>query len=311
MKKSLKFLLLCLLPKSLVGTLSSIRLILSGDYLSQRRRLADNERSTSMLALYLLQQNTQEEENANDINRHELRVYSQNGEDGILFFLFSLVGTTNRQFVEFGIGNGKQCNSANLSINFGWSGLLIEADKQKAAYAQFYYQQKIGDNSQVCVIPARVTKENINNMLTANGIAGNIDLLSIDIDGNDYWVWQAINIINPRIVVIEYNASLGKTESLTVAYDPDFDRFAKHPLGFYHGASLAALTKLAQEKGYILVGCDSTGTNAFFIREDVADDKITPISISDAFFPSIIRSDSMSQAEQFQQIAHYNFEEIS
>jgi len=186
----------------------------------------------------------------------------------------------------------------------------MEADNRKAAHAQFYYQQKLGNQTQVRVIPAKVTRENINQLFSENGFTGGIDLLSIDIDGNDYWVWQAIDIVNPRIVVIEYNASMGNTESLTVAYDPDFDRFAKHPLGFYHGASLIALTKLAQVKGYILAGCDSTGTNAFFIRGDEAEGKVTAVSPTESFFPSITRSDYMSQADQFQQIAHYTFEKV-
>ena len=301
--------LLRLLPRGLINILSTARLLIQGDYLSLRRRLTDSERENSQLALYLLRRQMADIDHS--FNAHELSIHSQNGEDGILFYLFSLLGTTNRCFVEFGIGDGRQCNTANLSINFGWSGLLLEADVRKTTAAQNYYQQYLGHaQKQVVIKSARVTVENINRLLSTNNIIGEIDLLSIDIDGNDYWVWQAITVIQPRLVVIEYNPSFGSSRSITVVYDPAFDRFAKHPTGYYHGASLAALSRLAQEKGYILVGCDSSGTNAFFIRQDVAMNRIVPIAVPNAFFPSFHRSLSMNQAEQFQQIAHMPFQEI-
>jgi hypothetical protein len=297
-----------------VNFLSTVRWLSSGDYLSLRRRLVDSERRISQLALFVLRQQTAVLPTttlSHNLNAYELSVHSQNGEDGILFFLFSLLGTTNRRFVEFGIGDGRQCNTANLSINFGWSGLLLEADAQSAAAAQNYYEQLLGPSQQqVCVQSARVTTENINQLLSTNNMTGEIDLLSIDIDGNDYWVWQAITVINPRIVVIEYNPSFGPSASITVVYDPNFDRFAKHPTGYYHGASLTALAKLAQEKGYILAGCDSSGTNAFFVRQDVAAGKIETASVAEAFFPSFHRSLTMGQEEQYQQVANMPFQKV-
>jgi hypothetical protein len=314
MWKRIKDKLLHILPKGLVNALATARWLLQGDYLSLRRRLVESERHNSQLALYVLRQQTALSATLSpphQLNAYELSVHSQNGEDGILFFLFSLLGSANRCFVEFGIGDGRQCNTANLSLNFGWSGLLLEVDGQKAAAAQKYYQALLGSTQQqVCVRVARVTAENINQLLAANKMTGEIDLLSIDIDGNDYWVWQAITVIQPRVVVIEYNASFGPFASVTVDYDPNFDRFAKHSTGYYHGASLTALAKLAQNKGYILAGCDSSGTNAFFVRQDVAANKIEPISVADAFFPSFHRSLTMSQEEQVQQVAHMPFQEV-
>jgi hypothetical protein len=304
MKRTTKINLLKLLPKRLVDTLLSLKLILKGDYLSLRRRLLDHERNTGLMALYLLQQqstfNHRSSSPKGNINRHELSVYSQNGEDGILFYLFSMLGTADRRFVEFGVGDGRQCNTANLSINFGWTGLLLEADEKKATLARFYYQQSgNGLSESVQVVCTKVTQENINDLLLTHNLSGEVDLRSVDIDGNDYWVWQAIHAIQPRVVVIEYNASFGKTEAVTVAYDPNFDRFAKHPTGYYHGASLAALAKLGEKKGYILAGCDSSGTNAFFVRRDVAAAKINPVSVTDAFFPDVRRSPFLSQEQQF------------
>ncbi len=311
MIRNLKIKLLKIIPTSLAKRLASVRLVLSGDYLSLRRHVADQERALQLVALYQLRQQYPHEHPKSAINAHELSVYSQNGEDGILLFLFNLLGTTDKRFVEFGIEDGKQCNSANLSINFGWSGLLLEADGKLATAAQTYYRQILADQSnRVNVVAAKVTSENINALLSTHQMTGEIDLLSIDIDSNDYWVWQSITIIQPRIVAIEYNPSFGSTKSVTVANDPNFDRIARHPLGYYHGASLTALTKLGQEKGYILVGCDSSGTNAFFVRQDVALGKVKPVSVADAFFPGYHRLRVMGQEEQFNQIAHFPFKEV-
>ncbi len=183
--------------------------------------------------------------------RHELKVYSQYGEDGLLLYLFSKVGATDHGFVEFGMGDGRECNTANLSINFGWSGLLMDCSPENVAAARDYYESKPGIKpSQIRIAQCLVTAENINGVLRQNDVQGEIDLLSIDIDGNDYWVWKAITVIQPRVVVAEYNASLGASRSVTVQYDPVFDRYRKHASGWYHGASLAALRKLAAKGIY-------------------------------------------------------------
>ena len=307
---SIKLLSIKVIPQSVRLALKSIKLILSGDYITLRHRVQHNKESASMLALYTLKQQVVEE-HKNPLNKYELIIYSQNGEDGILFHIFSKIGTTNRQFVEFGIGDGKQCNTANLSINFGWRGLLIEIDEKRAAAARYYYRTKLPQSvDSVKVVNAKVTKDNINALLVENQIEHELDLLSIDIDGNDYWVWEAIDTVQPRVVVIEYNASFGDKKSITVIYDPNFDRFSKHPLGYYHGASLQALTNLATKKGYVLVGCDSTGTNAFFVRKDVAENKIEEISVTDSYFTSLSRTEYMTRDAQFAQVADMQFEEV-
>lgn len=202
----------------------------------------------------------------------ESKVFSQFREDGILQMIFDRVGVTNRRFVEFGIGNGKECNTANLSINHGWSGLLMDgnpADAQKAI--AFYGSQPKLQPGQVTVRQAFITAENINDLLVAGGMSGPIDLLSLDIDGNDLWVWQAITAIDPRVVVIEYNAAFGDDKSISVTYGPAFERFAKHPSGLYHGASLAAFASAGRKRGYRLIGCESSGVNAFLVKTADAD----------------------------------------
>jgi len=242
------------------------------------------------------------------LRSHEFEIYSQEGEDGLLLYIFSKVGATNRCFVEFGVDEGKQCNTANLSIYHGWHGLLMEANGNCVATGKEYYKNRPEVKpSQVNFVQCFVTTENINKVLFDNGIEGEIDLLSIDIDGNDYWVWKAINVISPRVVAIEYNASLGTDKSLTIKYEPDFDRRKKHPSYWYHGALLAALTKLANSKGYILVGCNSDGVNAFFIRKDVANGKLQEVSVQEAYYPHSGRLKIESTQEQFERIKHLDF----
>lgn len=242
---------------------------------------------------------------------HERRYYSQNGEDGILLYLFSKVGTRNKNFIEFGIEDGVECNAANLAINFGWSGLFIEGSPHLAQKARnFYHNRHKIPPERVKIVSEFLTIENVNQVFEQNLMTGEIDLLSIDIDGNDYWLWQSITCVNPRIVVIEYNASFGVERSITVEYDPAFDARRKHPSGWYHGASLRALVKLGKKKNYILVGCDSSGTNAFFVRADIAHGKIEEMFPDEAFYPSVPRLRVASQEEQFRTIQHLNFVEV-
>jgi hypothetical protein len=113
-------------------------------------------------------------------------------------------------------------------------------------------------------------------------------LLSIDIDGNDYWTWEAITVVNPTIVVIEYNARFGASRSVTVPYRADFVRSRAHYSMIYYGASLTALWALGRRKGYSLVGCNSAGNNAFFVRQDLLGD-LRGRTPSEAFRPHCFR----------------------
>jgi hypothetical protein len=201
----------------------------------------------------------------------EFRLYSQNGEDGILLRIFSLIATTDRRFVEIGSGDAEECNTRNLWEAWGWSGLLVEGDAALAAAAA------AGTPERVTVRHCFVDAENIDRVIESGGVSGQIDLLSIDIDGNDYWVWRAIDCVSPRVVIIEYNAAFGPTVSATVPYEPgrvaDFSSSLSERV--YSGASLVALVKLGAEKGYALVGCDSAGVNAFFVRRDCLTEPLT------------------------------------
>jgi hypothetical protein len=131
-------------------------------------------------------------------------------------------------------------------------------------------------------------------------------LLSLDIDGNDLWVWRAITAIQPRVVVIEYNAAFGPGRSLSVQYDPAFDRFKYHPSGIYHGASLSAMANVGREKGYVLVGCESHGVNAFFVQRELATSAdLIEMTPEQAYYEHAWRAAKFGATEaQFELIRH-------
>lgn len=238
----------------------------------------------------------------------EFRVYSQYGEDGILQYLFRHLGTTNRTFVEFGIQSGRQCNAALLALSQGWSGLFIEGDSRMAVMAREYYDNMLeGRAKQIRIVNAFITTANINQLL--EGMPGDLDLLSIDIDGNDYWVWEAITGVHPRVVAIEYNAAFG-LEAVTVPYEPSFQRGALGE-GMYFGASLTALERLGSRKGYALVGCNSLGINAFFVRKDLLRSPVIKKSVQEAFRPHFALSQTMSQERQFALVSNLPLTRIS
>ncbi len=241
----------------------------------------------------------------------EYKIFSQNGEDGLLLYIFSQVGITNKTLIEFGIEDGRECNSANLIINYGWNGLMMDGNTRNVKKALSYYRgiQRFETN-RVKIIQSFVTAENINNLIANSNIEGDIDLLSIDIDGNDYWIWNAIEIVKPRVVVMEYNASFGPDKSITVKYDPSFRRFEKHKSGWYHGASISALVKLGKTKGYTLVCADSHGCNTFFVRNDVIAGDLLEISSKEAFYPQPKRCTVVPQDRQFEFINHLEYVDI-
>jgi len=233
--------------------------------------------------------------------RHaELRVHSQNGEDGVLAWLLDRIGVVSREIVEFGIGDGSECCAANLVLTFGWSALLLEASEADAAAAASRYAALAGDR--VRVEHALVEPHNVDQLLGGK-VAPVFDVLSLDIDGNDYWVLAALEAVRPRVVVVEFNASFGPERSVTIPYTPGFDRYRAHPSGFYHGASVAALARLGERKGYVLAGCDSRGVNAFLVDADAAAAAgISGVSPAAAFAPLFERR-HLPVEDQFRQIA--------
>ncbi len=210
--------------------------------------------------------------------RHGFKVYSQSDEDGIIQEIFNRIGPSTRTFIEFGVETGVECNTVKLLID-GWSGLWIEASATYAAEIQNHFEPFIA-NGKLRLSQNMVTAENINVLFEQAGVTGEIDLLSIDIDYNDYWIWKAITAVSPRVVAIEYNATLRPPMSLVVPYDP-----ARMWDGTnYFGASLEALVRLGRDKGYRVVGCNYAGANAFFVRDDVAGDRFLDPATSEEHY---------------------------
>lgn len=202
------------------------------------------------------------------------RVYSEKDEDGILHYIFSLIGTTNKISLDIAFAAPYGGISTNLIINNGWNGILVCAQKSEVENVKRFFTSH-PDTVPYCpqVYQYWVTAENVNE-IALRGLKGlhiegrQIDLFSLDIDGMDYWIWKALTAVEPRVVVVEYHHGLGE-RSITVPYKPDFNRHDIHPN--YMGASLPALVKLAKEKGYRLVGCNRFGFNAFFIKNGIGE----------------------------------------
>ena len=201
-----------------------------------------------------------------DLREYEFKVFSEWGEDGIVQYLIRNVQLPRQIFVEFGVENYTEANTRFLLEHNNWSGLVIEARREQVSAIQ---KQRIYSRYELKALSAFVTRENINDLLRNGGIEGDIGLLSIDIDGNDYWVWEAIDCISPRIVICEYDSILGPERPVVSPYDPAFLKTRAHYSFLYGGASLAALELLGRRKGYTLVGSNSAGSNAFFVRTDV------------------------------------------
>lgn len=216
---------------------------------------------------------------------HEFSVYSQNGEDGLIAAILKETGINSYRFIEFGFGNGRQCNSAFLALHCGWDGLFIDGNKTQTDSAKKYFEENLkGGKNHVVVENAFIVKENINELFSKNGFTGEIDVLSIDIDGNDWWIWEKIDCVEPTLVVMEYNPVPGPEKNVVVKYDSAFERFAQHASGCYYGASLTGYTKLANKKGYALVGCDSNGINAFYVKRNKLKGWLKEISPAEAYY---------------------------
>lgn len=207
--------------------------------------------------------------------------FSQFDEDGILHYIFSRIGTTNKVVVEMCAGNGLECNAANLIINHGWIGYLFDGDQHNVAIGRrFFARHRLTRQWPPAFNQAWINAENVNGLLQEAQVpAGEIDLLSLDIDGMDYWVFKAIEWIRPRVIVAETLSCAGPDRSITCPYDPNFVCSVPD----YQGASLLAMTRLAQQKGYRLVGTHQYGFNAFFVRNDIGTAILPEVKVADCF----------------------------
>lgn len=234
----------------------------------------------------------------NGLHRYEYSLLSQNGEDGIIRYLFSEIGFQSRYFVEFGFG-ALQCNALRLMLHEGFRGLMMDGSAEQCDFFN-----RAAENMKIPGVRAVNTfidLENLESLFRDNDVPAEIDFLSIDVNGNDYWFWEKLECTSARVACIEYNAGIGPSLSWTIPYAADFERFNAHPSGFFAGASLKALETLGKKKGYRLVGCDSTGTNAFFLRDDIDAPQIPTLTAEEAFMPLANWLDrGISEAEQLE-----------
>lgn len=244
---------------------------------------------TKLLTAKVLSHFDLSSEVADDYSKVEYKVYSQWGDDGIIQYLINKLGIKNKTFVEFGVEDYSEANTRFLLEFDNWSGLIIDGSEEnvKKIQSQDYYWRH--NLTAVCEF---VTKQNINRIIKENGFSGDLGLLHIDIDGNDYWIWDAITCIRPTIVIMEYNSTFG-LHPWTIPYKKDFVRNNAHFSNLYFGASITALEHLATKKGYSLICSNSAGNNAYFVRNDMIGD-LKKASSSSAYTPSLFR-ESRSQ----------------
>ena len=261
-----KFLIRPLRPylRAILDTRGSAALTNHALYVMHRESLLSNERNRDPKRLLA----------------HGFRGYSQHDEDGMIQEIFKRIGVSNQVFVEFGVGDGTENNTVYLVLS-GWRGLWIDGSDANAAAIRARFSSFI-QAGQLNFVRGFVDRDSINGMIEKAGHSGEIDLLSIDIDGNDYWIWEVMSVVKPRVLVIEYNSVFRPPVGLVAEYNRNFVWDGTS----YYGASLQALEGLGARKGYALVGCSLSGINAFFVRQDLVGDKFcAPFTAENHFEP--------------------------
>lgn len=243
----------------------------------------------SQRQLYLSYLSQKEKGEIPKLNDTGFRVFSQFEEDGKLLFILSMIGMKTKQFLEIGSDDGINSNCANLAFNFGYHGLFVDGNSSAIKRGEKFYKKHphpyMYAPKFVCT---KITAENINEIVSSAGFNGDIDVMSIDIDGNDYWIWKALQIVQPRVVIIETHVEFGLND-IVVPYDPNYMYPGKHPV--YHGASPKAMVKLAKSKGYRLVGANELGFNFIFVRNDEGQNELTEVTLDDVLnHPSVKES---------------------
>lgn len=217
---------------------------------------------------------------------YEFKVFSQWGEDGILQFLTANLAIPNRTFIEFGVEDFYESNCRFLMMKDLWEGFVIDGSPSHIAAlksADFYWKYPLTAQASF------ITRENVATLLQQSGFEKDLGILSIDIDGVDYYVLDALAEWRPRILVVEYNGIFGMSRPVSVPYSANFQRNAQHPSNLYYGASLAAFYHLTSLRGYALVGVNSAGSNAFFVRRELLNDRVRESSLTGCYRSSCFR----------------------
>jgi hypothetical protein len=227
--------------------------------------LTDQVDQAKMLAAQSILLELRKQNEAIPLRQTEFRVFSQFGDDGIIQYIITKLSlpAAEQRFVEFGAENYRESNTRFLLLNNNWSGLVMDGSE---AYVSSIHQDSFYWKYDLTALARFITRENIDSILHDAGFQGRIGILSIDVDGNDYWIWEAITVVDPAVVIVEYNGLFGGHEPVTIPYQADFTRENAHYSLLYWGTSLQALCQLAARKNYVWIGCNSSGNNAYFVR---------------------------------------------
>lgn len=251
------------------------------------------EYQTILAAQYLIELNKNKKV-INSLRDVEFKVFSQWGDDGIIQWLILNLDLKEKTFVEFGVENYSESNTRFLLMNNNWSGLVMDGSfkKVKQIKNSYYYWKH-----ELTAIASFIDSDNINKLISSGFSDKKLGLLHIDIDGNDYWIWKAIDVVDPDIVIVEYNSVFGIERPITIPYDKNFIRSAAHPSCLYYGTSLKALYILASVKGYAFIGCNSAGNNAYFVKKDLLNENVKEVTLEKGFVLSKFRESNIDSKQ--------------
>jgi hypothetical protein len=237
--------------------------------------ITDQLEQTKILAALPMVRELRALKNPIPLWQSEFRVFSQFGDDGIIQYLINRIHlpSADQRFIEFGVENYREANTRFLLLNDNWSGLVMDGSE---SYISNIRSEQIYWRNDLTALARFITRENINSLIEGAGFDGRIGLLSIDVDGNDYWVWEALTAVDSAIIIVEYNGIFGSSEAVTIPYQADFIRQNTHYSYLYWGTSLPALCHLAAKKGYVWIGCNTAGNNAYFVRNEYASAFLSP-----------------------------------
>ena len=252
-----------------------------------------NSQEIQDLKLLIAKDLTTRAGSAKNLTESEFKVFSQWGDDGIIQYLIQNIAIENKLFIEFGVENYTEANTRFLLMNNNWSGLVMDGSEHNI---NFIKNDEISWRFDLKAKSAFITAENINDLILSEHISGNIGLLHIDIDGNDYWVWKSIHVVDPDIVIVEYNSAFGSERAITIPYEANFLRTKAHYSNLYYGTSLTSLCDLAEEKGYFFIGCNSAGNNAYFVRKTKIG-LLKPLSVKEGFVEAKFRESRNEKGE--------------
>ncbi|MCG9879668.1 MAG: hypothetical protein MH472_03630 [Bacteroidia bacterium] len=252
------------------------------------------EKMKVLMAQPMVHQNRSAKVSGLNWKQIEFSAFSQWGDDGIIQYLIHHIPGLIPRFIEFGVSNYLEANTRFLLLNDNWSGLVFDGSDSNI---QFIQNDTISWRYDLNSESLFVTKSNINDAISKQGFDGDLGILHVDIDGNDYWIWECLNVVNPQIVIMEYNSVFGNKGAISVPYKDDFYVTDAHYSNLFFGASLKAMDYLANKKGYTFIGTNTAGNNAYFLRNDLINEFVPAVSVDEAFVSCNFRQNRNSSGQ--------------